>query len=250
MVNRRIRAKDLIADLRAGMDDAGLMDRYDLSPQLLVRAMTQLMWQGFIAPSELAQRKTLMESVMRRRQRRIVADEILQDIRAGNSEAELMEKFGLSRRGLQRVLERLVDSNLITHDEVCERSPSYATKARRREGRRYNRAYLTIPVPIYDAMSDAVGLLRDISGKGFRIAGIESQVGDVKTFQIPLDLFMQADPLLVVGECRWAKRRAGEREYVVAGFQITNFSETDEQGIRKLINWLLFTESGEWQTVR
>ena len=56
---------------------------------------------------------------------------------------------------------------------------------------------MAVRVPIYDMGSGAIGVLRDISETGLRVAGIESRVGQAKAFQIPIDMFMQADPLLL-----------------------------------------------------
>ena len=52
------------------------------------------------------------------------------------------------------------------------------------------------------------------------MAGIDASVGQARKFQIPIDMFMQADPLLIVAECKWAKRKGKMKEYVVAGFEI------------------------------
>ena len=40
------------------------------------------------------------------------------------------------------------------------------------------------------------------------MAWIESNVGQAKTFQIPIDTFMQTDPLLIVAECKWVEQMA------------------------------------------
>ena len=68
-----------------------------------------------------------------------------------------------------------------------------------------------VHVPIYDIGSGAIGVLRDISETGLRVAGIESKVGQVKTFQIPIDMFMQADPLLIIAECKWVEIKGKTR---------------------------------------
>ncbi len=226
------------------------MQKYELSPQALLKAMTKLVWDGLMPPSGLARRKSLIKGVLKGRQRRIVAKEVVQDLRSGMRETDLMEKYRLSPKGFQRLLERLVDSGVISHPELYEISESYRSKIDGFRGRRHNRAYLTVPLPIYDTQSFASGLLRDVSREGFRVVGMDATVGEVKTFEIPLDIFMQADPLLVVGECRWVARRGQDKKYIVAGYKMTNFSVNDENAVRKFITSLLFTESGEWQTMR
>ena len=250
MSPREIKGRDILADVKAGVDDAGLMSKYRLSAQALLKVLTKLVWDGFLPASELALRKPLIKSVLQKRQRRIVAKDMLRDLRAGMSDAALMEKYKLSSRGLQSLFERLVDSNAISHAELHEISPSYRAKAEKISGRRQNRANLTVPLPIYDAQSFTAGLLRDISREGFRVVGIESVVGEIKTFEIPLDMFGRSEPLLVVGECRWIARRGLDKRYIVAGYKMSNFSRDDENAVRKFISSLLFTDSGEWQTVR
>ncbi|MBI5570567.1 MAG: PilZ domain-containing protein [Desulfomonile tiedjei] len=250
MSPREIRGRDILADVKAGMADAVLMSKYKLTAQALLKVMTRLVWDGFLPASELALRKPLIKSVLQRRQRRIVAKDMLRDLRSRMSDAALMEKYKLTSRGLQRIFERLVDSNAIGHAELQEISSSYRAKVEGISGRRHNRAYLTVPVPIYDSQSFSAGLLRDISREGFRVVGIESAVGDIKTFEIPLDMFGRAEPLLVVGECRWVARRGLDQRYIVAGYKMSNFSRADENAVRKFISSLLFTDSGEWQTVR
>jgi hypothetical protein len=250
MGKRQIKADEVLNDIVTGMDDEGLMQKYDLSPQALLRAMTKLVWDGLMPPSGLARRKSLIKKVLKGRQRRIVAGELVHDLRSGMGETELMEKYRLSPKGLQRLFERLVDSGVVTHAELYEISASYRARIDGFRGRRHNRAYLTVPLPIYDTQSFASGLLRDISREGFRVVGMEATVGDIRTFEIPLDIFMQADPLLVVGECRWVASRGQDKKYIVAGYKMSNFSVADENAVRKFISSLLFTESGEWQTIR
>ena len=79
-------------------------------------------------------------------------------------------------------------------------------------------------MPIYDLGTGSIGILRDISEKGLRVAGIDARVGQARTFQIPIDLFMQADPLLILAECKWAKPTGKIKEYVVAGFEILDLT--------------------------
>ena len=67
-----------------------------------------------------------------------------------------------------------------------------------------------------------------------RVAGIDASVGQATTFQIPIDLFMQADPLLIVAECKWAKPTGKMKEYVVAGFEILDLPANGQELAPKL----------------
>jgi hypothetical protein len=252
MAKRSIRAHEIRTDIMSGMGNTGLMEKYDLSARALLKIMTQLLWKGLLSPVVFAKRKSLINSVLTDKHRRIVSGQVLQDIRSGMGDAGLKEKYKLSSRGLVRLLERLVDSKLMSHSELSEMSGAYRNKVGRIYGRSHVRAYITVPIPVYDIGSlgsSATGLLRDISLEGFRLAGIESNVGDVKTFQVPTDMFMNAEPLLLIGECSWATTRAGNRDYWVTGYRMETVTEADAEAITKFINFLLFTDSGQWKTV-
>ncbi len=54
--------------------------------------------------------------------RRIVAREFVEDLRHGLDDTELKQKYGLSDVGLGRVFDKLIDADLISLDELWERS--------------------------------------------------------------------------------------------------------------------------------
>jgi hypothetical protein len=252
MPSGRIRAKEILADIKSRMDDTSLMEKYNLSPRALLKLMTKLMWSGLLSPAAFAKRKSLINSVLAEKHRRIVSGQVLQDVRSGMGDAELKEKYKLSSAGLVRLLERMVDSNLISHSELSEISEAYRNKVGRIYGRRQVRAQISVPIPVHDMSSlssSTTGLLRDISLEGFRIVGIKCHVGDIKTFQLPLDMFTEAHPLILVGECSWVTQKVGEQNYWVTGYHMETVSDTDSDAITKFINFLLFTESGQWKTV-
>src|SRR5208283_2449927 len=178
--------------------------------------------------------------------RQINGTDILNDLRSWMAAWELQVKYKLSAKSLQAIFNKLVERNAISHSELYEISPFYRARIDRINGREHPRADLAVHVPVYDIGSGAAGVLRDISETGLRVAGIESSVGQAKTFQIPIDMFMQADPLLVIAECKWVEMRRGSKEYFVAGFEIMDLSQSDSQILRNFIKFLLLSESGEW----
>lgn len=180
----------------------------------------------------------------------INAKEILADIKAGMKNHALMEKYWLSEKGLQSVFKKLVTFKAISHSELYERSRSPRERIDHIRNRKSPRARLTIRVPIYEVQSGDKGILRDISEEGLRVAGIEARVGQPKTFQIPVNMYVESDPLLVQAECKWVEIRQGGKEYFVAGFEITDVTEGDSEMLQNFIGWLLFSESGHWQTIR
>ncbi len=251
MAKKSLRTDEILTDIMSRKGDTGLMEKYNLSARALLKITTKLLWKGRLSPVLFAKRKSLIKSVLTDKHRTIVSGEVLQDIRSGMGDAELKGKYKLSSRGLVRLLERLVDSNLISHSELSERSGAYRNKVGHIYGRSHVRAHITVSIPVYDIGSigsSAIGLLRDVSLEGFRIAGIESNVGDVKTFQLPLDMFIKAHPLILVGECSWVAPGAGNQNYWVTGYRMETVTETDADAITKFINFLLFTDSGQWKT--
>jgi hypothetical protein len=181
--------------------------------------------------------------------RQVSGRDIVNDLRSGMGDQELIEKHGLSENSLHIIFRKLMTLNAITHSELCEMSKSYRERSARIRKRKDPRAELTVRVPIYDLESAATGILRDISENGLRVAGIEVRVGQAKTFQIPIDMYVESDPLLVVAECKWVEMRRGGKEYVVAGFEIMDLSQSDSQILRNFIGCLLLSESGQWQTI-
>jgi hypothetical protein len=65
---RRDRKPDLtipavLADLRSGMDDESLMEKYRLSHRRLLSVMSKLVWEGLVTQEQLAQRRSLARTV-------------------------------------------------------------------------------------------------------------------------------------------------------------------------------------------
>ncbi|MBM3299656.1 MAG: hypothetical protein FJY85_06860 [Deltaproteobacteria bacterium] len=60
---------------------------------------------------------------------RVNAKRFLQDYRAGKTDEELMEAYGLSRKTLEKLLKKLVDENLLDSSEVRSERPFPATVA-------------------------------------------------------------------------------------------------------------------------
>ncbi|MGO9568793.1 MAG: PilZ domain-containing protein [Desulfomonilaceae bacterium] len=184
-----------------------------------------------------------------RQKRQINGRNIINDLRSGMTDRELQMKYRLSTNGLCSIYEKLIDRETISHSELSEWSPLYSLRTLYKESRSYPRANLATRVPIYDLGTGSIGILRDISEKGMRVAGIDASVGQAKPFQIPIDMFMQADPLLIVAECKWAKPRGKMTEYVVAGFEIIDLPANDRNTLQNFMTFLLLSESGHWKTL-
>ena len=114
---------------------------------------------------------------------KIKAKEIVADIRARLSDFEIMSKYGLSSKQLEKVLEKLVEAGTIREDEIKERSLFFDDPANRLQTRRFPRIYLRVPLEIEDLNNSSnKGLLVDLSEDGFRTRGIAAVVGEEKLF--------------------------------------------------------------------
>lgn len=181
--------------------------------------------------------------------RQINGRDILNDLRSGMVAWELQVKYKLSAKSLQAIFKKLVERQAISHSELYEMSSFYRDRVDHIRGRAHPRADLAVYVPIYDIGSGAIGVLRDISETGLRVAGIASSVGQATTFQIPIDRFMQAEPLLIIAECKRVEIKGRHKQYPVAGFEIIDLPANDMNTLQNFISVLLLSESGEWQTI-
>lgn len=187
--------------------------------------------------------------VSMRTKRQIKGKGILDDLRLGMAAWELQVRYKLSAKSLQAIFKKLVERNAISHSELYELSSFYKERIDRRRERAFPRADLGVYLPIYDIGSGAIGVLRDISETGLRVAGIGSNVGQATTFQIPIDMFIHAEPLLIIAECKWVEIKGRRRKYPVAGFEIMDLPEKDREVLRDFMTFLLLSDSGEWETI-
>lgn len=63
MTRQPIKAKEILKDMRAGMDDAGLMTKYGLSSKQILKVINMLLWKGLMSPQELEERRSLAKTV-------------------------------------------------------------------------------------------------------------------------------------------------------------------------------------------
>jgi PilZ domain len=179
--------------------------------------------------------------------RQINGKAIINDLRSGMADWELQVKYKLSSQALENILKKLVARNAISHAELCESSPFYKDMSDGIKPRAHCRADLPLYVPVRDMESSKTGVLRDISEKGLRVAGIEASVGQVKTFQVPVDLFVRAAPLLIKAECKWVEEKGKITPYAVAGFEAVGLSEGDNKLLREFTRLLsLSCQTGDW----
>ena len=165
-----------------------------------------------------------------RRKRKISATQVVRDIRSGITQEELQEKYKIALHRVEKLFKRLVAANVVTESELAERYPSYKEAIAGINPSRNRRVLLPFELIVYDITTSSIGLVRDISETGLRVAGKNCSVGDERTFQLPVDIFMEADPVLMVAKCQWVKVRGKTTKYATAGFEITDISDDDRNG--------------------
>ncbi|MCA1961304.1 MAG: hypothetical protein LDL33_10975 [Desulfomonile sp.] len=158
---------------------------------------------------------------------KIKARDIINDIRSGMTDTELMEKYEMSPAALQMAFEQLINMKLLKDHELYGRSVST------RESLGLPRHYLVVKVPIRDVKSGVVGTIRDITEKNMGILGIGGTLGEIKTFEIVPEGFDQVHSFLFNAKCRWTKR--DEHGDYLSGYEITSISEEGLEQLRKLI---------------
>lgn len=168
--------------------------------------------------------------------RKIMAKEIINDIRGGMTDSELMDKYRLSIKGLQSIFRKLEAVKAIKPSELYGRFPGFDDTIEVDQVRRQLREYLELSVPIHEMESpEKKGSVRDISTKGIGTRGIKASPGEAKTLVInPVNLF-SIDPFSVEVVCRWVRRDGPNRDYL-GGFEITAISEEARQRLRDLVS--------------
>jgi hypothetical protein len=172
------------------------------------------------------------------KKRVISAKEILEDIRAGLGDFELMKKYALSAQGLHRVFRKLLRSRAMTGEEISERSDQGEDTVIVEGLREHLRVYPALSVVVQDAKSPSDrGVIRDVSERGLGTRGLLARVGERRSLIIRSDEFDECEPIMLEAICRWAALEETEA-LPVAGFQITDISEDSLMELRKLIDML------------
>ncbi len=139
---------------------------------------------------------------------------LVQDIQRGVDEVSLMEKYGLTAQELGFVYESLLDGRIPCLDDVI------AVVQKRLSPR----TYIFFPMPIYDADNvDISGVVNDISDKGLQVAGIDTEVGETRSFLLRHELVSPDEPLSFEAVCRWTAQDDTDWD-CIAGFEITRIS--------------------------
>jgi uncharacterized protein (DUF433 family) len=134
VAKKKIRAKTAVEDIRSGMNDAALMKKYELTPEGLQSLFDKLVSAGYLDLGELQERTPFLgtvaidmetvekESPPERKRPLINAQEMARDVRSGVTDADLMQKYRLSAKDLQRAFYKLMKLGIITQVDLDLRS--------------------------------------------------------------------------------------------------------------------------------
>lgn len=120
MTKAKNRVTDFMADLKAGMSDAALQDKYELSSKKF--ALYKEMTLDIITRNQAQKPKI---------KRKINAHELLADLKSGMNDDFLMTKYDLTPLGLQSAFRKIVKAGMASALDISRRLNS--TEARIKE---------------------------------------------------------------------------------------------------------------------
>jgi hypothetical protein len=178
-------------------------------------------------------------------QREIRAKEILWDIRRGLTNAELMEKYKLTPKGLTSAFKKLVAARVLTEESIEGRWPYVLDPGPNfveTPTRQVTREKLDFPIPIYNSDDPSIrGVLSDVSESGLGVTGLSAREGEEMTLVVPVNDLFNADQFVVRAKCRWA-RGQGRAKEPHAGFQVAPESKPALDKLCRLIQSLTFED--------
>jgi hypothetical protein len=148
-----------------------------------------------------------------------------------------MTRYKLSARGLESAFRKLVSAGAVTPEELHERCTEGEDTVIIDDLRQSPRVGQRAGIPIYDRNDFSIrGRIRDIADRGVGISGIETAVGEVRTFVITPDEYLELEPIVFDATCRWV--RPGPDSATLAGFEITSATEETVAELRRLLGRL------------
>jgi hypothetical protein len=174
-----------------------------------------------------------------------VKNRVLQDLRSGKSDPEIMHSHSLSYNDLRKFYQMLFDEGLLYRNEDSdevepvqkvskETLPELPTGIQqdRRDAHRCQ-MYSEIPVREIDQPQNQ-GVVYDLTEAGMRLLGMEAEVDEIKNLVVCDDVFGEVAPFELEAKCRWVEKYNGSAN-TMAGFEITKISNEDLERLRELM---------------
>ncbi len=236
--------------IRSGMDDDELMEKFDLSFEAFDHLLDQLVASGKLSRAEVDQRTSLSPGSVvvditqgvfpeeTKEKPVISAKDALACVRSGMDDLALMKRYKISAKGLRSLFKKLLDSGRLTAQELYEYTQKHVNSSVTEVVRELPRHYLALAASIYEpTRPEAKGSLEDITERGIGVAGIDAEVGERKSFVIPVNKFLKSENIWFEAVCLWSNG-PGPDGRPVAGFQITRISDESLEALRDLIRFL------------
>lgn len=170
---------------------------------------------------------------------RIKGRDLLDDIRSGMTDAELMEKYDISFQALRNAFQQLLNAKVVTAHELRRRSESDAHVVNTDDTQRLPRNFVVFPIPIRDARRPTnKGNVRDITERSVGTIGIRADLDEMIVFQILPSEVVDVGPIQFVAKCRWIKR--DPEGSFVAGFEIVRIKDEVKKRLQSLIREATF----------
>jgi hypothetical protein len=166
--------------------------------------------------------------------RTIKAKDIVNDIRAGMTDHQLMEKYRLSVKGLQSIFTKLEQVKAVKHSDLYGRTPWYDDTVNVGSMRNLPRNYMALSVIIHEAKNPMnKGVVVDLTEKGVRATGIQVRENQTTRFVVDSGDLVEIGLITFEATCMWVRQHEdGTRN---SGFEITSISERDVGKLRQLI---------------
>jgi hypothetical protein len=234
MSEREISFWEVLKFMKLG-DHAALKEKYNLSEEGLQDLYKQLAQAGFLE-------RTGQDFIVSAK-RKIDARELVAGIRSGVTDVELMEKYKLSSRGLQRVFTKLVDSGALMADDLSGLSISHVDSVTLQNVRGSMRALPILSMGVYERINPQImGRIRDLSEIGLGVSGLEAHVGEFKSLVVVPDEFLEVEPFSFEAKCRWSSMR-DQGKICNAGFEITDISSGNYMQLLEILQLMTFSFS-------
>jgi hypothetical protein len=236
---RALNPRDVINDIWSGMSDADLMSKHRLSPRGLERLFKDL--EDFNLFQLVRPKKNKRATVI------VFTKEVVDDIRAGLSELDLMAKYELSAPCLQRLFKKLLAIGVIQPSDLLALSGTEEDTAKITETRRLVRCFPVLTLYVCDLpVGMIVGTVSDITEHGVRVNGIAANKGDVKHFWCAAQDYREFKPFSFKAVCRWG-HAAVVNSKRVSGFEIMEINQINLSNLQDFIASATITFGQPWQ---
>lgn len=169
-------------------------------------------------------------------QQSVNTDQILEGVRAGLTDSELMDKHNITYAKLDEIFQQLLDAQAVTRGELYGRSSLFLDTVSVDATPEESTHYLAFPIPVSDARDPRiVGRLRNVKERMVGMVGIEAKIDEKRSFVVYPEKFVDVQPIAFDATCVWFVK---ESEGYYAGFQITYISDRDQYRLDELVRAL------------